>query len=74
MPLGANRWQTLVKVVIPAAGFGHIYGYYSGYQQGHRRDDDGPHGHRRSRRDPRSFFEPVRPLTSTIAAEMGRLS
>lgn len=69
--LGANRWQTLVKVVIPASmsaistsvilGMSRIVGetmtvlMVSGG----------------SAVIPKSIFDPVRPMTSTIAAEMG---
>lgn len=69
--LGANKWETIVRVVLPAAksgvfasiilGFGRAIGetmvvlMVAGNAVGM----------------PTSIFHPVRPLTSTIAAEMG---
>ena len=69
--LGANRWQTLVKVVIPAAGSGISTAVILGVSRivGETMTVLMVAGG--AAVIPRSLFEPVRPMTATIAAEMG---
>ncbi len=69
--LGANRWQTLVKVVIPAAGSGISTAVILGVSRivGETMTVLMIAGG--AAVIPKSLFEPVRPMTATIAAEMG---
>ena len=69
--LGANRWQTLVKVVIPAAGSGISTAVILGVSRivGETMTVLMVAGG--AAVIPKSLFEPVRPMTATIAAEMG---
>ncbi len=69
--VGATRWQTLVNVVMPAAGSGISTAVILGMSRavGETMTVLMVAGGAASM--PKSWFEPVRPLTSTIAAEMG---
>lgn len=69
--LGANRWQTLVKVVIPSAGSGISTAVILGVSRivGETMTVLMIAGG--AAVIPKSLFEPVRPMTATIAAEMG---
>jgi len=69
--LGANRWQTLTKVVIPAAGSGISTAIILGMSRivGETMTVLMVAGG--AAVIPRSFLDPVRPMTATIAAEMG---
>jgi phosphate transport system permease protein len=69
--LGANRWQTLTKVIIPAAGSGISTSIILGTSRiiGETMTVLMVAGG--AAVIPNSFFQPVRPMTSTIAAEMG---
>ncbi|MCK9582088.1 MAG: phosphate ABC transporter permease subunit PstC [Endomicrobiales bacterium] len=69
--LGANRWQTLTRVVVPAAGSGISTALMLGMSRivGETMTVLMVAGG--AAVIPTSFFEPVRPMTSTIAAEMG---
>jgi phosphate transport system permease protein len=69
--LGANRWQTLTRVVIPAAGSGISTAVILGMSRivGETMTVLMVAGG--AAVVPTSFFQPVRPMTSTIAAEMG---
>lgn len=69
--LGANRWQTLVKVVIPAAGSGISTAVILGVSRivGETMTVLMVAGG--AAVIPKSLFGPVRPMTATIAAEMG---
>jgi len=69
--LGANRWQTLYKVVIPAAGSGISTAIILGMSRivGETMTVLMVSGGAAVM--PSSFLQPMRPLTSTIAAEMG---
>ena len=69
--LGANRWQTLIRVVIPAAGSGISTSIILGMSRivGETMTVLMVSGG--AAIIPRSMFDPVRPMTSTIAAEMG---
>jgi len=69
--LGANRWQTLTRVIVPAAGSGISTALMLGMSRivGETMTVLMVAGG--AAVIPTSFFEPVRPMTSTIAAEMG---
>jgi phosphate transport system permease protein len=69
--LGANRWQTLIKVITPAAGSGISTAIILGASRiiGETMIVLMVAGGATA--IPRSLFMPVRPMTSTIAAEMG---
>jgi phosphate transport system permease protein len=71
LALGANRWQTLVRVTIPAAGSGISTAIILGMSRiiGETMTVLMVAGG--AAVIPHSFFQPVRPMTSTIAAEMG---
>jgi phosphate transport system permease protein len=71
LALGANRWQTLVKVVIPAAGSGISTAIILGMSRAVGETMTVLMVAGGAAVIPRSFFEPVRPMTATIAAEMG---
>lgn len=69
--VGANRWQTLTKVIIPAAGSGISTAIILGMGRivGETMTVLMVAGG--AAVIPHTFFQPVRPMTSTIAAEMG---
>jgi phosphate transport system permease protein len=69
--LGADRWQTLTRVTLPAAGSGVSTAIILGMSRivGETMTVLMVSGG--AAVIPRSFFDPVRPMTSTIAAEMG---
>ena len=69
--LGANRWQTLTKIIIPAAGSGISTSIILGMSRivGETMTVLMVAGGAAVM--PHSFLNPVRPMTSTIAAEMG---
>jgi len=69
--VGANRWQTLIKVVIPAAGSGISTGIILGMSRAVGETMTVLMVTGGAAVIPRSFFQPVRPMTATIAAEMG---
>jgi phosphate transport system permease protein len=69
--VGADRWQTLTKVIIPAAGSGISTAIILGMGRivGETMTVLMVAGG--AAVIPHTFFQPVRPMTSTIAAEMG---
>ncbi|MHB9154840.1 MAG: phosphate ABC transporter permease subunit PstC [Endomicrobiales bacterium] len=69
--LGANRWQTLTRVVIPAAGSGISTSIILGMSRVVGETMTVLMVAGGAAVIPRSFFQPVRPMTATIAAEMG---
>ncbi|OGS23811.1 MAG: phosphate ABC transporter permease subunit PstC [Elusimicrobia bacterium RIFOXYB2_FULL_48_7] len=71
LALGANRWQTLTRVVLPAAGSGISTSIILGMSRivGETMTVLMVSGG--AAVIPTSFFIPIRPMTSTIAAEMG---
>ncbi len=71
LAVGANRWQTLVKVVIPSAGSGISTAVILGISRAIGETMTVLMVTGGSAIIPKSFFQPVRPMTSTIAAEMG---
>lgn len=69
--LGATRWQTLVKVVIPAAGSGISTAIILGMSRAIGETMTVLMVAGNAAMIPSSLFDPVRPMTSAIAAEMG---
>lgn len=69
--VGANRWQTLTKVVIPAAGSGISTAIILGMSRAIGETMTVLMVAGGAAVIPKSFFEPVRPMTAAIAAEMG---
>lgn len=71
LALGATRWETLIKVVLPAAGSGISTAAILGISRIMGETMTVLMVSGGAAIIPHSFFQPVRPLTSTIAAEMG---
>lgn len=71
LALGATRWETLIKVVLPAAGSGISTAAILGISRVMGETMTVLMVSGGAAIIPHSFFQPVRPLTSTIAAEMG---
>lgn len=71
LALGANRWQTLTKVVIPAAGSGISTAIILGMSKAVGETMTVLMVAGGAAVVPHSFFDPVRPMTAAIAAEMG---
>jgi phosphate transport system permease protein len=71
LALGASRWQTLIKVVIPAAGSGISTAVILGMGRAIGETMTVLMVAGGAAIIPRSIFDPVRPMTATIAAEMG---
>ncbi len=69
--LGANRWQTLVKVVVPAAGSGIFTAFLMGTGRVIGETMTVLMVAGGAAVIPRSFLQPVRPMSAAIAAEMG---
>jgi len=69
--VGANRWQTLIKVILPAAGSGISTAIILGMSRAIGETMTVLMCTGGAAVIPKSFFQPVRPMTSTIAAEMG---
>ena len=69
--LGANRWQTLTRVIIPAAGSGISTAIILGMSRAIGETMIVLMVAGGAAVIPHSIFEPVRPMTSAIAAEMG---
>lgn len=69
--VGANRWQTLTKVVIPAAGSGISTAVILGMSRAVGETMTVLMVAGGAAVIPKSIFDPVRPMTSAIAAEMG---
>ena len=71
LALGANRWQTLTKIVAPAAGSGISTAIILGLGRAVGETMTVLMVAGGAAMVPKSMFDPVRPMTSTIAAEMG---
>lgn len=71
LALGANRWQTLTKVIVPAAGSGISTAIILGMSRAVGETMTVLMVAGGAAVIPKSLFDPVRPMTSTIAAEMG---
>lgn len=69
--IGANRWQTLIKVILPAAGSGISTAIILGVSRAIGETMTVLMVTGGAAVIPHSLFQPVRPMTSTIAAEMG---
>jgi phosphate transport system permease protein len=69
--VGANRWQTLTQVVIPAAGSGISTAIILGMSRAIGETMTVLMVAGGAAVIPHSFLEPVRPMTAAIAAEMG---
>ena len=69
--VGANRWQTLTGVVIPAAGSGISSAIILGMSRAIGETMTVLMVAGGAAVIPRTFLEPVRPMTAAIAAEMG---
>ncbi|MDD5130738.1 MAG: phosphate ABC transporter permease subunit PstC [Candidatus Omnitrophica bacterium] len=69
--VGANRWQTLTQVVIPAAGSGISTGIILGMSRAIGETMTVLMVAGGAAVMPHTFLEPVRPMTAAIAAEMG---
>ncbi len=69
--LGANRWETITRAVIPAAKSGIFTAGILGVGRAIGETMTVLMVAGGSAMIPRRFFAPVRPMTSTIAAEMG---
>ncbi len=69
--VGANRWQTLTRVVIPASASGISTGIILGMSRAVGETMTVLLVCGGAAVIPRTFFQPVRPMTATIAAEMG---
>lgn len=71
--LGANRWTTLVKVVLPAAASGIIAACILGFGRAIGETMTVLMVTGNATAMPGSFFDPVRTLTATIAIELGEV-
>ncbi len=69
--LGANKWETIIKVVLPAAKSGVISSVVLGFGRAIGETMVVLMVAGGATAIPRSIFKPVRPMTSAIAAEMG---
>jgi len=69
--LGANKWETIIKVTLPAAGGGITTGIILGIARVIGETMTVLMVAGGAPVIPHSFFEPVRTMTATIAAEMG---
>ena len=71
LALGASRWQTLVNVILPAAGSGISTAIILGMSRAFGETMVVLMVAGGAAQIPSSIFDPIRPMTSTIAAEMG---
>lgn len=71
LALGANKWETIIRVVLPAAKSGIITAIILGLGRAIGETMVVLMVAGNSAIIPRSIFDSVRPMTSTIAAEMG---
>jgi len=71
--VGANRWQTLMKVILPAAGSGISTAIILGMSRVIGETMTVLMVCGGAAVIPKSFLQPVRPMTATIAAEMGEV-
>ncbi|MBF0485714.1 MAG: phosphate ABC transporter permease subunit PstC [Candidatus Omnitrophica bacterium] len=69
--VGASRWQTLTRVIIPAAGSGISTAIILGMSRAIGETMTVLMVAGGAAVIPKSLFDPVRPMTSAIAAEMG---
>ncbi|MFA5031931.1 MAG: phosphate ABC transporter permease subunit PstC [bacterium] len=69
--LGANKWETIIRVVLPAAKSGIISSIILGFGRAIGETMVVLMVAGNAACIPKSIFHPVRPMTSAIAAEMG---
>jgi phosphate transport system permease protein len=69
--LGANKWETIIRVILPAAKSGVISSIVLGFGRAIGETMVVLMVAGGATAMPRSIFKPVRPMTSAIAAEMG---
>jgi phosphate transport system permease protein len=69
--LGANKWETIMRVILPAAKSGVISSVVLGFGRAIGETMVVLMVAGGATAIPRSIFRPVRPMTSAIAAEMG---
>ena len=72
--VGANRWQTLSTVILPAAGSGISTAIILGMSRAIGETMTVLMVTGGAAVIPKSFLQPVRPITATIAAEMGEVA
>jgi phosphate transport system permease protein len=71
--IGANRWQTLTTIILPAAGSGISTAVILGMSRAIGETMTVLMVTGGAAVIPKSFLQPVRPITATIAAEMGEV-
>ncbi len=71
LAIGATRWQTLTRVILPAAGSGISTAVILGMSRAVGETMTVLMVAGGAAVIPKSIFDPLRPMTSTIAAEMG---
>ncbi len=71
LSLGANKWETIIKVVLPSAKSGIVAGVILGFGRAIGETMVVLMVAGNSAMIATSIFQPVRPMTSAIAAEMG---
>lgn len=71
LALGANRWETIMKVVLPAAKTGVMSSIILGFGRAIGETMVVIMVAGGAAQIPSSFFDPVRPMTAAVAAEMG---
>lgn len=69
--LGANRWETIIRIVLPAAKTGVIGSILLGFGRAIGETMVVIMVAGGSPQIPSSIFDPVRPMTAAVAAEMG---
>jgi phosphate transport system permease protein len=69
--VGANRWQTLIRVTLPAAGSGISTAIILGMSRAIGETMTVLMVTGGAAVIPKSIFDPIRPMTATMAAEMG---
>jgi phosphate transport system permease protein len=74
LAIGATRWQTLTRVILPAAGSGISTAIILGMSRAVGETMTVLMVAGGAAVIPKSIFDPLRPMTSTIAAEMGEAS
>lgn len=71
--LGANRWETLVKITLPACASGILAAVMLGFGRALGETMTVLMATGNSTEMPSSFFDPVRTITATVAIEMGEV-
>lgn len=71
--LGANRWETLVKITLPACASGILAAVMLGFGRALGETMTVLMATGNSTAMPSGFFDPVRTITATVAIEMGEV-